>query len=427
MLLLVAACADGPNLGQPGFVQGFAGAAVADEPNAALAGRDLLAAGGSAGDAAAGMFFTLAVSKPASAGLMSSGVCLAYNPTLDLHQAYRFKGPEGVRALAAIHARFGLLSWRQVVGPAEAKARFGMRISKAFVEDWQAGPTPSAAAVNIYGAQPAVGDKVRNVELASLLGQVRLNGAGAFYNGAAANQLWDAMANAGISVDQTNWRSAVPENIESRRVKFGNDDAVFSPFEGTSGPVQAAVWPKLEDQGVTALPQLMANAGAKGAVSPTAETSFVAVDRIGGAVACTITMGKPFGTGQVVSGSFVPKTGMPSTGPILVSNKPTKVFLAAFSGAGAPGWPDALTLEALDKKVPLTEALALHRTTPARGGGFLTEPGALSLTGVSKPVTRLGRVNGIVCARGLPNYPDSCVAGTDPRGKGYAAVADSPG
>lgn len=423
-MLFVAACADSPNLGQPGFVQGFAGAAVADEPSAALAGRDLLAAGGSAGDAAAGMFFALAVTKPASAGLMASGVCLAYNPTTDLHQAYQFRAPEGVRALAAVHARFGLLPWRQVVGSAEAMARFGTRLSKAFVEDWQAGPAPAGAATDVYGIRPAVGDKVQNVDLASLLGQIRLNGAGAFYNGAAAHQLWDAMKNAGVPVDQAKWRNAVPENAESKRVEYGNHDAVFAPFAGSPGPGQAAAWPRLEEQGASALSQ---SAVSGGMAALNAETSFVVVDRVGGAVACSITMGQPFGTGQMISGVFMAGPATPSTGPVLITNKPTKVFLAALSGAGAPGWPEAVALETLDKKASLGDALAMHRPALAHDGASMRGPGAVPSAGASNPAARLGRINGVVCVKGLPHYPESCEAGTDPSGMGYAAVADSPG
>ncbi len=427
VLLLASACADTPNLGEPGFVQGFAGAAVADEPNAALVGRDLLAAGGSAGDAAAGMFFALAVSKPASGGLMASGECLAYNPTLDLHQAYGFQTPEGVRAVAAIHARFGLLPWRQVVGSAEAMARFGTRLSKAFVEDWKASPPPAGTATDIYGAEPAVGDKVRNVGLASLLRQIRLNGAGAFYNGLAAKQLWSAMGDAGIPVDQQKWRNAIPQNAESLRVKFGNHDAVFTPFGNSTGPAAAAVWPKLEDQGIKALPRLLAEAGAVAPSSATAEASFVAVDRVGGAVACTITMGQPFGTGRMVSGTFMANPAGPSAGPVMITNKPTKVFLAAVSGAGAPGWPSATALETLDNAAALGDALKLPRMAPARAGDSFSEPGGSPSSGTVVQVERLGRVNAVVCLRGLPNYPESCQAAPDPRGRGYAAVADFPG
>ncbi|HBT42660.1 MAG TPA: hypothetical protein DEB21_11740, partial [Rhodospirillaceae bacterium] len=70
---LVAGCSGGiPNpfgdkkeentkqLGETGFVRGFLGGIVADDPQAALVGRDILSAGGSAADAVTAMYFTLA-------------------------------------------------------------------------------------------------------------------------------------------------------------------------------------------------------------------------------------------------------------------------------------------------------------------------------------------------------------------------------
>jgi gamma-glutamyltranspeptidase/glutathione hydrolase len=47
-ILLLAACAPDKPLGTIGNVSGFAGAAVADEPRAAVVARDVLSAGGSA-------------------------------------------------------------------------------------------------------------------------------------------------------------------------------------------------------------------------------------------------------------------------------------------------------------------------------------------------------------------------------------------
>ena len=101
-----------------------------------------------------------------------------------------------------------------------------------------------------------------------------------------------------------------------------------------------------------------------------------------------------------------------------MTNKPTKVFLAAAAGSGAPGWPTALVLDTMDKNLTASEAIARPRTVPALHSGSQTETGA--------SVQKIGRVNAIVCTRGLPNYPESCTAITDPRGHGYAAVADSP-
>lgn len=423
-LLLLSACADGPNLGEPGFVVGFAGAAVADEPHASLAGRDMLAAGGTAGDAAAAMFFSLAVTYPASAGLMSNGYCIGHEPNEDVHLGYRFEAPAAVRAMAAVQARFGSLPWRQAVSAGETKARFGMRVSKAFTEAWRAYPNHSEAAIAVYGAAPDVGDRVRNEALAGLLGQIRLNGAGAFYSGNAAQQLWGAMEDAGLPVDRTAWRKSVPVSQPSERVEFGDHDLAFLPFADSPGPAVAAIWPALEDQGADALPGLLRQAGIAAPGQAMAETSFAAVDRFGGAVACTITMGQPFGTGQMIAGLFMPGEGMPTTGPVILSNRPTMVTFGTVTGSGAPGIPATVVLDTMENDVPLQSAIAKPRALPGANGRMLVESGAGTPGGGQSATGSLGRVNGIICTDGLPFYPLTCSAATDPRGRGYAAVAE---
>ncbi|HYZ64088.1 MAG TPA: gamma-glutamyltransferase, partial [Acetobacteraceae bacterium] len=65
---------------EPERLTGFIGVAIADEPRAALAGREVLALGGTAGDAAVAMGFMMAVTLPSRAGLGGGGACLAYNP-----------------------------------------------------------------------------------------------------------------------------------------------------------------------------------------------------------------------------------------------------------------------------------------------------------------------------------------------------------
>ncbi|MGY9054075.1 MAG: gamma-glutamyltransferase [Alphaproteobacteria bacterium] len=421
---VLAACGDERSVGTPGFVQGFAGAVVADEPHAALAGRDLLAAGGTAGDAAASVFFTLAVTKPASAGLMASGLCLGFDPRRDQHKAYRFDAPAGVRAMAAIHARFGSLPWAQVIATAENFARSGFRASKALTEDWRAAPPTDSEAIAIYGQQPQIGDQVENLALAGLLGQIRQGGAGAFYVGKAGKQVWDTMAANGLNVDQSLWRKSVPIAADSKLLKFGNHQIAFAGFNNTSGATQIAIWPKLREQGTEALPTILQAAGATADETAIHETSFVAVDRFGGAVACTLSMGQPYGIGQMVSGIFLARPAKPSTGPVIVANKPTKSFLGAYAGSGVPGWTSAVALDTVDDKKQLTAQIQAPRAAPSSQGGFVTESGASVAGGTTRTVARLGRVNGVHCVQGLPNFPNTCQAVSDPRGHGLAAIAD---
>src|SRR5262245_56921221 len=135
LMLAAGGCETGKQQvsGAIGSAEGFAGAVVADEPRAVLAARDALAAGGSAGDAAVALYFTLAVTLPSSAGLGGGGVCLVYAPdserpyVLDFLPRASADGsiglPGNVRGMAMLHAEYGRIRWMQLLAPAEDLAR----------------------------------------------------------------------------------------------------------------------------------------------------------------------------------------------------------------------------------------------------------------------------------------------------------------
>ena len=147
----------------PQRLSGFIGGAVADEPRAALAAREVLALGGTAADAAVALGFTLAVTLPSRAGLGSNGACLAYGPSRNgpaqgSPEAIVFvaaapsapppntdrpaAAPMLARGLFALHARYGKQPFESLIAPAEQLARFGVPISRALVRDLEpvAGP-----------------------------------------------------------------------------------------------------------------------------------------------------------------------------------------------------------------------------------------------------------------------------------------------
>ena len=163
-------------------------AVVAQEGNAAEAGREILRAGGNAVDAAIGTAFALAVTLPEAGNLGGGGFLVAYLPdrkevvTVDFREMApqsatptMYLGPDGkprpryrtgawaagvpgtVRGLATAHARWGKRPWGELARPAIRLAKEGFPIS----EDLASGlnnqlghgrRNPEAAASNRAGA-----------------------------------------------------------------------------------------------------------------------------------------------------------------------------------------------------------------------------------------------------------------------------------
>ena len=114
--------------GTVGFVEGFYGGVAADEPHAVLVGRDVLAAGGSAADAAVAMYFMLSVTYSSAASLGGGGLCLTRDSKTEKVETLDFLGqtssgaggvpinvPGNPRGFFALHAKYGSLEWREII------------------------------------------------------------------------------------------------------------------------------------------------------------------------------------------------------------------------------------------------------------------------------------------------------------------------
>ncbi len=431
-------------------IQGFIGGAVADEPTAALAGREVLASGGDAADAAVAIGFTLAVTYPSRASLGSGGACLAYSPAKTgagggVPEAIVFTPvapatalprtdrpsaiPMLARGLFALHARYGRRPFETLVSPAEQLARFGTPVSRAFVRDLQlvSGPLladPNARAIFAPGGSVLTdGQQLVQTDLGATLAQLRVAGVGDLYQGALAQRYANASALAGGGVTVADLRAALPRTVAPIVLTENRDRVAFLPLPAEGGVAAAAAFETLQSnpgalsaaneralavasrlrQGGVEPAALLARTGptAGGSLPPLpASTTFATLDRDGNAVVCALTMNNLFGTGRIAPGTGIVMAASPASVPqpllaaALAWNPNLQAFHAEVGGSGQEGAPIAVA-------AGLANAIASGKAIPV-------------------PVPEPGRENAILCARYLPDSEGSCSWATDSRGFGLA-------
>lgn len=267
--LLLAACGSGGAPIETAPAGPSLGGVVADEPRAAYVGRDILAAGGSAADAAAAMYFTMSVTLPSRASLGGGGVCLVFDPKSREAQALEFLAraptrlspgadrpsaiPGAVRGFYSLHARYGRLRWSQVMVPAENLARFGAPVSRAFAEDIR---QVSAAVMAQPAARRALstddgrgivgeGDRLAQNDLASVLARIRVDGPGDFYGGITARKLIEGARAAGGPIEANDLEGYQPVWNPALEIKTDGRTAYFPPPPPMGGAVAAEMWAML--------------------------------------------------------------------------------------------------------------------------------------------------------------------------------------
>lgn len=510
LVAALASCGSGTRaqLGEEGFVSGFYGGVAGDEPRAVLIGRDVLSAGGTAGDAAVAMAFSLAATMPSRASLGGGGVCVIHEPKAMRTEALdflprapaemappgapRFAVPGMTRGLFALHARLGRLRWEELVSPGERLARFGLDVSRAFARDLAAaGPMleRDAAARAIFadpsGAPIGSGARLRQLDLAATLSCVRADGPGSFYAGPGAQAYAAGIRALGGAMSAEDLRDYRPVWQATIKGRAGSHVAHFAP-SAMGGLAAAELWAMLEDGGrydstrADERPHLIAEATARAGVAPVPldqrgriqgawaeramqgydparhvaaapqpgaasedgqSTGFAAMDRDGGAVACTLTAGKMFGAGRIVSSMGVIAASVPdaaslwSLASMVVVNENTKDTFLSLSAGGDASAPVALVSSALalfEGKSTIVAAVAAPRASHNTAiDATLVEtagdPMAQSLAARGHRVGRvnvMARLNGMYCTGGVKRDAESCALATDPRGLGLAAGAE---
>ena len=197
---------------------------VSEQVLASRVGKDVLARGGNAVDAAIAVHFALAVVYPSAGNLGGGGfavvrtapgklVALDFrevapaaatatmylddkgNPTNASLVGHRAAGvPGAVAGMWALHEKLGKLPWAELVKPAVALARDGFEVNEYLHSSLGRELTKkrlmkfAATAKQWYanGAPPAVGSKVTQPELAETLERIAAKGPDGFYKGETA-------------------------------------------------------------------------------------------------------------------------------------------------------------------------------------------------------------------------------------------------
>ncbi|WP_201861443.1 gamma-glutamyltransferase [Microvirga soli] len=199
---------------------------AAANPLAAQAGREILAAGGSAVDAAIAVQLVLNLVEPQSSGIGGGAFMVFWDgrtmATLDGRETApaaakpeRFLGPDGkpmkfydavvggrsvgvpgtLRLLEMAHKNWGKLSWQQVIEPAARLAEEGFAISPRLnglltqEKYLQGDPVARAYFYEADGKPKAVGTVLKNPAFAKTLRTVAEKGAEAFYTGEIAQDI----------------------------------------------------------------------------------------------------------------------------------------------------------------------------------------------------------------------------------------------
>jgi gamma-glutamyltranspeptidase/glutathione hydrolase len=242
-------------------VRGALGMVVTDNAIGSKVGRDMLAAGGNAVDAAVATAFAIAVSYPTAGNVGGGGFAVARvgtevrsidfretapaaakrdmyvdaagKSTSDAREGIKSAGgPGSVAGLWELHHALGSKkkTWAEVVAPAIALAEQGFVVDEAFVDTLTGAerlkqyPT-SAALFFPNGSPPALGSTFKNPELAATLKRVAEKGPKGFYEGPTADAIVAQMkadhgliTHADLKAYKAKWRTPLAFTYRGHRI-----------------------------------------------------------------------------------------------------------------------------------------------------------------------------------------------------------------
>lgn len=409
---------------------------AAGHPSTATVGRDVLARGGSAADAAAAMILAGCVAETLFTGLGGGGFATVYDaasaqvhcldffvavPGLDgtvpaaaraikvafgdVEVPYAVGGPSVAvpgtpRGVAALHAAFGRLPWSEIVAPARDLAAQGAPFPLQHAE-----LLPDVAAAMVLGAGVAVysrpdgtggrrtlasGELLHHAGLADTMDDYLNDGPDALTIGAHGRALVDAVRADGGALSELDMAEYRVRELAVQRVEFGpgiicvrGDD--LDSFAGTAQAMHGL----LHRLGPAARARCLVQA-LRAPAARAETTTVVAVDEQGNACAATHSLGlgsgiwtggvhgnSMLGEGELLRGELLPGQRMPSMMvPLVVTDAAGRLLLAGGAAGGSrirPALLQVLTKVLIDGH-SAAEAVAAPRLS-ATPNGVHMEPG----------------------------------------------------
>jgi len=416
----------------------FLGLVVGDEPRSVLVGRAVLETGGTIGDAAAAMYFTMAVTYPAAASLGSGGVCIAYDvgtgasETIDFIPQRPAAGgsvaiPGSPRGFALVQSRYGRLDWETILEPAERYAAQGFPVTRAYGKRLavsQDAVRRSVAMRQLYlkdiGAPYREGEVWSQPALAATLGIIRARGIASLYQGDIGREILEAAQSAGGAFTAEELRNFRAEIRPTFSHSVGGQTLIGPARVTPPGAFLSGIAPKLSAGSTAADLRRAARTtlqelGASGRLPLDAgSASFAVIDGSGDAIACAVTMNGGFGAARAAPGQGFAFARLSEPGetnyaqhlilPLIVTDRSSgrEQLKLAGGGSGAVEGAAGVLAVALSAGVRGEQLEAALRD--ASGG-------------------TLNPVNAAACPGGLPAAPKSCVIGADPQADGLGLEA----
>lgn len=318
----------------PNSPPGGGGIVVADEPQAALVGRNILARGGNAADAATATAFALGVTLPSRASLGGGGACLVSQPGQVFPHAITFLPVAGsgegdrpasvpmmARGLYLLQLHYGSVAFADTIDPAISLAQQGISVSQPLADDLSVVRGPlldDSAALAVFGKEGdnivGVGDLLVQTRLASFLSRLKLVGVGELYNGALSQVFVEQAEKAGAGLTRDNLRQSLAQELPALYTAEKEYRAAVLPPPADGGlgalmalkyhiPAESAVqaWRLSGLSSIKDAQAFMESSHSNPAPLPPlpASTSFAVKDHAGLVVACSLTENNLFGTGRV--------------------------------------------------------------------------------------------------------------------------------